>query len=62
MPQRKRSFTQSSSRGIDTDRVPVPCPFCGRALPVWAESSAVAKGIWVKCKNPACKREAEIKK
>lgn len=53
---------QSSSRGIDTDRVPVPCPFCGRALPVWAESSAIAKGIWVKCKNPACKREAEIKK
>ena len=38
-----------------------PCPFCGRALPVWAAPEAYAHGLWVKCKNPACKREVEIK-
>lgn len=50
-----------SLHGSGTDRVPVPCPFCGHALPVWAESAAIARGVWVKCKNPACKREVEIK-
>ena len=43
------------------DRAPVPCPHCGRPLPVWAEPLATATGLWVKCKNPACKREVEIK-
>ena len=42
-------------------RTPVPCPFCGRPLPVWAEADAHANALWVKCKNPACKREVEIK-
>ena len=37
------------------------CPHCGRPLPVWAEPHAAAVGVWVKCKNPACKREVEIK-
>lgn len=44
-----------------TPRAPVPCPFCGRPLPVWAEADAHANALWVKCKNPACKREVEIK-
>nr|DAV92238.1 MAG TPA: cysteine-rich protein [Caudoviricetes sp.] len=50
-----------SLRGSCTSRAPVPCPYCGRALPVWAENAASAHGLWVKCKNPACKREVEIK-
>nr|DAY89629.1 MAG TPA: hypothetical protein [Caudoviricetes sp.] len=28
---------------------------------MWAASEAHAHGVWVKCKNPACKREIEIK-
>ncbi len=51
----------SSHVSGSAERVPVPCPYCGRALPVWAENAAVAHGLWVKCKNPACKREIEIK-
>lgn len=50
-----------SLHGSGAERAPVPCPFCGRALPVWAESTAIARGVWAKCKNPACKREVEIK-
>nr|DAL81823.1 MAG TPA: cysteine-rich protein [Caudoviricetes sp.] len=50
-----------SSHGSGISRAPVPCPYCGRALPVWAENAASAHGLWVKCKNPACKREVEIK-
>ena len=51
----------SSHVSGSAERVPVPCPYCGRALPVWAEPTANAHGVWVKCKNPACKREIEIK-
>ena len=43
------------------DRAPVLCPLCGRTLPVWAIPEARARGIWVKCKNPACRKEIEIK-
>lgn len=28
---------------------------------IYAEPHAAAVGVWVKCKNPACKREIEIK-
>nr|DAG58660.1 MAG TPA: cysteine-rich protein [Caudoviricetes sp.] len=44
------------------ERTPVLCPLCGRALPVWAAPQASAQGIWVKCKNPACRKEIEIKR
>ena len=44
------------------ERKPVPCPFCGRASPVWATPAAFSGGLWVKCKNPACRREFEIKR
>lgn len=50
-----------SSHGSGTSRAPVPCPYCGRPLPVWAVRTATASGVWVKCKNPSCKREVEIK-
>lgn len=56
-----KSMTLRSSHGSGISRAPVPCPYCGRALPVWAENAASAHGLWVKCKNPACKREVEIK-
>ena len=56
-----KSMSLRSLRGSDISRAPVPCPYCGRALPVWAENAASAHGLWVKCKNPACKREVEIK-
>nr|DAM06767.1 MAG TPA: cysteine-rich protein [Caudoviricetes sp.] len=46
---------------VAAERAPIPCPHCGRPLPVWAEPHAAAVGVWVKCKNPACKREIEIK-
>lgn len=54
--------TQPSMHGSGTtdQRVPVRCPFCGKALPVWAVQDAAAHGVWVKCKNPACRREIEI--
>ena len=43
------------------DRAPVLCPLCGRPLPVWAIPEASARGIWVKCKNPACRKaEADL--
>lgn len=32
-----------------------------RPLPVWAIPEASARGIWVKCKNPSCRKEIEIK-
>ncbi len=54
------SLTDSEPRK-ENIRTPVPCPFCGRPLPVWAEADARAHALWVKCKNPACKREVEIK-
>ena len=51
---RSKSMTLRSLRGSGTSRAPVPCPYGGRALPVWAEPHATAAGVWVKCKNPAC--------
>ena len=56
-----RSMTPPSWHASGADRAPVPCPYCGRALPVWAVPDASASGVWVKCKNPACRREIEIK-
>ena len=53
--------TRPLSSTASVDRTPIPCPFCGKALPVWAVQDAAAHGVWVKCKNPACKREIEIK-
>ena len=61
MSCRSKSTMLRSSHGSGISRAPVPCPYCGRALPVWAETAAHAGGVWVKCKNPACKREVEIK-
>ena len=43
------------------DRSPVLCPYCVKAAVVWAGTSAAARDLWVKCKNPACRREFEIK-
>ena len=42
------------------DRLPVSCPYCGKAAVVWAGPGAAARDLWVKCKNPACRREFEI--
>ena len=55
-----KSMKTRSSPAL-ADRAPVPCPYCGRALAVWAAPDSRAHGVWVKCKNPACKREVEIK-
>lgn len=58
----RSSMMPHSSRGsAESTRTPVPCPYCSKPLPAWAEASASAHGVWVKCKNPACKREVEIK-
>lgn len=51
----------ASGLGKDNTRAPVRCPLCGHPLAVWATSEAHARGLWVKCKNPACKREIEIR-
>lgn len=60
-----RNTTKRSSNASvpteETARTPVQCPFCGRALAVWATPEAIAHGLWIKCKNPACRREIEIK-
>lgn len=60
MPSPWPNTTSSSLTASAEPRTPVPCPCCGRPLPVWAIPDANAKGIWVKCKNPACRREVEI--
>jgi hypothetical protein len=39
----------------------VRCPYCGRASAAWADETAAAHGVWIKCKNPDCKREFELK-
>ena len=59
----RSSMMPHSSRGSaeNSTRVPVRCPYCSKPLPAWAEASASAHGVWVKCKNPACRREVEIK-
>lgn len=46
----------------ENKRSPVRCPYCGKTSAVWAETDAHAAGLWVKCKNPACRKEFEIKK
>ena len=56
-----KASSSASGLGNDTTRAPVRCPLCGHPLAVWAASEAHARGLWVKCKNPACKREVEIK-
>ena len=61
MSFRSKSTMLRSSHGSGISRAPVPCPYCGKPLPVWAERTASARGVWVKCKNPACRREIEIK-
>lgn len=60
MPGHWANTKPPSLRG-SADRAPLPCPVCGRPLPIWAERNAAGRGLWVKCKNPACKREVEIK-
>lgn len=55
-----RPFSHDSEPTKENTRAPIPCPFCGHSLPVWAAPAAQAQGIWVKCKNPSCKREVEI--
>ena len=61
MPRPLPNTTPRSSHGSGAERMPVPCPCCGKPLPVWAERAASSRGVWVKCKNPACRREIEIK-
>ena len=61
MPRPLPNTTRHSWPASGAERVPVPCPYCGRPLPVWAVRAATASGVWVKCKNPSCKREVEIK-
>ena len=39
----------------------VQCPYCGYLLPVWWEDTAIAEGIWVRCKGKHCKKLIEIK-
>ena len=51
----------SKDRPGRNDRSPVLCPYCGKAAVVWAGPDAAACDLWVKCKNPACRREFEIK-
>lgn len=45
-----------------SDRKNPLCPVCGLPLKaVQVEPGATAQGIWVKCKNPECKQEVEVK-
>ena len=39
----------------------IKCPNCGYRMPIVAADEARCKGLWVKCKNPKCKKEFEIK-
>ena len=38
----------------------VVCPYCGYRMPIYAAKGAKCRGLWVRCKNKACKKELEI--
>lgn len=48
----KSTMQASLPVSVAAERAPIPCPHCGRPLPVWAEPHATATGVWVKCKIP----------
>lgn len=60
-PLKKERPPSSPGCPAASNRRPVACPYCGKAAVVWADRTATARGLWVKCKNPVCKREFEIK-
>ena len=37
------------------------CPYCGYKMPIKIGQNAKAEDLWVKCKNPKCKREFELR-
>jgi len=37
------------------------CPHCGYKMPIFKGQNAKSEGLFVKCKNPKCKRIFEIK-
>lgn len=39
----------------------VKCPYCGYKLPLFKTNTAECKGVYIKCKNPKCRKEFEIK-
>ena len=44
-----------------TTKIKIKCPHCGYSMPIWQGPSAKAADLWVKCKNPKCKKEFEIR-
>lgn len=39
----------------------IKCPECGYRMPIVKGDKAKATDLWVKCKNPKCRKEFEIK-
>ena len=39
----------------------ISCPNCGYKMPIYKTEKAKCIGVFVKCKNPKCKKEFEIK-
>jgi len=37
------------------------CPHCGYKMPIFKGQNTKSEGLFVKCKNPKCKRIFEIK-
>lgn len=37
------------------------CPYCGYKMPIKVGENAKARDLWVKCKNPNCKKQFELK-
>ncbi len=46
---------------MQENKLKLECPHCGYKMPILKGKEAKCKDIWVKCKNPKCKKEFEIK-
>jgi hypothetical protein len=42
-------------------RSKIACPECGYKMPIFKGQQAKCKGLFIKCKNPNCKKIFEIK-
>lgn len=44
-----------------TEMKKVACPYCGRQHNVFYEKDAICRGVFFKCKNPACRKQFELR-
>lgn len=42
-------------------RIKVMCPYCGHGINVFYQAGATCKGVFLRCKNNACKKIFELR-